>query len=204
LFFGELHDWILKVSVGMVQKEMCVAAVQKGSARGHWCMKVGMGDAVLNPTLTHSRTYHLHVLHISYVIQRPLPTDALICHFTHPLHFAILLAKPTAGHWPIRHFVFNFNLPYLLSCQDLTLPPYGISFLNSICHTYCFSSQSDPILASLAVWHFIFQKQIAISRQLQLTPIWHRVFPREKTDQSKQDRSGIKFSCLRSPRLPCH
>ncbi len=34
----------------MVQKEMCVAVVQKGSACGHWYMKVGMGDAVLNPT----------------------------------------------------------------------------------------------------------------------------------------------------------
>jgi len=81
----------------MVQKEMCVAAVQKGSARGHWCMKVGMGDAVLNPTLTHSRTYYLQVPHVSYVIRRPLLTDALVWQFTHPIDFAVLLAKPMAG-----------------------------------------------------------------------------------------------------------
>jgi len=30
---------------------MCVAAVQKGSVRGHWYMKVSMDDAVLIPTM---------------------------------------------------------------------------------------------------------------------------------------------------------
>jgi len=40
----------------MVQKKMCIATVQKGSARGHWYMKVGTGNAVLNPT--HSYNEH--------------------------------------------------------------------------------------------------------------------------------------------------
>jgi len=155
-----------------------------------WKMTKNHFPVASRPTVArYTRTYHLrvpHVPHVAYAISkqghRRLTHLYLVRHlYTHAIYilpysspslrpdfdpaygisFSILICRTfflaeTSWQHP--------DLLSLLATPRFAPSLYGISFLNSICHTYCLSSQSDLNFSSLAAWHFILQKQIAISR----------------------------------------